>query len=187
MDKNGQVVADVTPIQVDDFLTIVEWQFNTEQDGWYQFTLLSVPIWDISTAYTKETSVGASDEDVVYYDTTKKFYKCITDDTGTAPDDVGGNLIWEEITDFETLVDKTTIDVYIQDDLVSSKHEQVLNEQLDIAVQKDFCKECLDFKEIEKYARIGLMLDGAYALNYVDRSSEMEQVERFIEDTYINK
>lgn len=187
MDSDSLQDLDVTPVQNSDFLTILEWQFTTAQDGWYQFTLLSVPIWDISTAYTKETAVGANDESIVYYDTTKKFYRCILDDTGTAPDDPGGTLVWSEITDMNEIVNNSTIDTHIHDDGISSKHEKVFNEQVDKAVQDTFCKDCDEFKEIEKYARIGVLLDGFYSLNFVDRSAEMEEIARYVEDTYINK
>lgn len=187
MDVNGQIVADVSPVQANDFLTILEWQFDTAQDGHYKFTLLSVPIWDIAEACTKETVAGANDATIRYYDTTKTFYKCILNDTGTAPDDPGGSLIWEEISDFSEIIDNTSIDTHEHNDLITSKHEQVFNEKVDKVVQQvAFCDDCSSFKEIEIYTKVAVLLDGAQSLNYVDRSSDMERVERFVENTYIN-
>jgi len=194
-DVDNVVVSDLTPIQIIDFLTIAEWQFNTAIDGYYEFILLSVPIWLTAVAYKKELVALDNTEDIIYFDSFTAFYRCITDNTSSAPSAAGGDSNWELMTPAKFLLaidntgaaDADPFNTHRHDDGISCRHEDVFAKELHKAVLGVQFKNKLGFKEIEVYQKLGVLLDGFNALNFAGRPRDMEEISRFVEDTYITK
>lgn len=165
------------------------WEFPTVTDGWYQFIVLSVPLYSNATDYQAGTS--ATDQDIVFYTTDNTFYKCIQDNgpgtTVVAPGSDTAYWVALDITDTETTwvpyIDNTQILATSQhDDLVTCRAEDCLAEALEKAVDAGLCKDCDEPMQIKKWQRIDVLLNGALAKNYQEKMAEAEEIVRGIED-----
>ena len=168
--------------------TVTEWAFPTTNDGWYQFFLLSASAW-ASGAYTAATTVNEvvqNDASVVFYVTDGYFYKCIVDTVSNeVPTDTD---FWIQLdpllpeSNFVPLIDNTTIDTHQHDNLVTCYGEECLAGELEKAVAAGLCKDCKEYADIKSYQRLDVLINGAYAKNYVDKMIDAEEIMRFVED-----
>ena len=102
-------------------LTILQWDVNTAEDGFYEAILLRFPLYDAGTAYVIEVSSGgviSQYASVFYYATTDKVYKTIQAGTGQDP---VNTAYFEEVTDLSTLITNTNVQVKIQDVYVRTR------------------------------------------------------------------
>lgn len=93
-----------------DVLSIISWAVNTAVSGLYEAILLRIHPFDAEANYVEEQSSGGvitQYPSIVYYAATEKAYKCIAASSGNLPTDTD---YFEEVTDFSTIIDNTTID-----------------------------------------------------------------------------
>jgi hypothetical protein len=168
--------------------------FPTAVDGWYQFFILSCPLYAGSTDYQAETVVGDSNDfSVVYYVTDNTFYKCLTANGPSNGGDVlpgADPLVWEALSVASTdtvatwvpIIDNTQIDTHQHDDLVTCYAENCMVRLLETAVDEGLCKDCDQFGKIHAYMRVDILVNGANAKNYENKLAEAEEIARFLEN-----
>lgn len=163
--------------------------FPTTKDGWYQFLILSIPLYSNLIDYTAGT--GNSDCSVVYNEADDTFYKCIqANGPGTsvvAPE--SDPTYWTALSldavesTWVPLIDNTQLLATTEhNDLVTCRSEDCLAEQLEAAVDAGLCKDCNEPTLIKKWQRIDVLLNGALAKNYQEKMAEAEEIIRGIED-----
>ena len=183
-------------ITLDDYVPD-EIVFPTAKDGWYQFFILSCPIYAGATDYQAESVVGESnDYSVVYYDSNdanEGFYKCLTANGPSNGGDVlpgADPAVWEPLsiaaTDAEAtwlpIIDNTQIDTAEHNDIVTCYAENCMTRLLEEAVDEGLCKDCDQFGKIHAYMRVDILVNGANAMNYQEKQSEAEEILRFLEN-----
>ena len=170
--------------------------FPTTQDGWYQFFILSCPIYSGLVDYQAETTPGTSnDYSVIYYDSNdadEGFYKCLAaNGPGTSVVAPGSDpATWEllsiasedAVATWVPIIDNTQIDTHEHNDVVSCYAEDCMTRLLEIAVDEGLCKDCDQFGKIHAYMRVDILVNGMLAKNYEEKQAEAEEIARFLEN-----
>lgn len=122
-DKNG-VRAFSNPDQ-GNVLSNLAYTVATLTDGHYEGILMRFELYDNVAAYVEEQSSGGiitQYASIVYYN--GFVYKCTVPSTGNLPTDTN---FWIVVTDLSTLIDNTTVDVFIEDFYVKVRANQCAN------------------------------------------------------------
>lgn len=165
------------------YLTKLEFDINNSKDGHYMYEILRFPIYSPAVAYEMEqldTNLEiAIYANLVYYNTTDKFYKAIAPSTGIPPDDVNGSAYWEPITDFtvDSIRESDKITIYRFDDIYTCRSRKCVREEL-IALG---CM-CEDMAKMTRYFKKKVILDGAYALSDNQEHAKAEANIRLLEN-----
>lgn len=183
--------------------------FPTAKDGWYQFLILSFPLYDNAVQYTVGTS--QADRSLVYYDSgdaNEGFYYCISTPGGTGvdptttanwaklstgytsvalSDNVANNIVSTDTTYNDSAMlayidNSTLVSTVEHNDLVTCYGEDCLTEQLEKAVEGNMCKDCDEILAKKTWQKLDVLINGAYAKNYQDKSAEAEEIMRYVED-----
>lgn len=171
------ITGDVDPINyIADKVVI-----PSETDGWYLLVLLAVNIWNSVTQYTAQTG-NNNDASIVYYSPTDSFYKALTTNINVAPDGAGGPTNWEQVTDFESIIDNTSLTTHRHNDNVACRLESAYSKELAELANTTLCGECKTFKEIERSDNLNLWLNIVYSANNNQLYNIAEKVSRHIED-----
>jgi hypothetical protein len=140
-----------------------------------------------STVVAPDHTVGVEGNDGTLYWTKL----ATTSASVNLADDVANNIAYvANTTDFTyndgamlAYVDNSTlVDTTEHNDLVTCYGEDCLTTQLQVAVDKNLCKDCDELMEIKKWQRLDVLINGAYAKNYQEKSAEAEEIMRFVED-----
>lgn len=186
---------------LDDYVP-TSFTFPTTKDGWYQFLVVSAEMYLNTTTYTAGTVVGEEYKDgsIVYDPADGNFYYCIqNNDNGNQQSPSGTTGYWTLIsTDFTVVANQTVwlgiisgtdgtgnpnvFNIHEHNDLVTCYGEDCLTEQLEKAVDGNMCKDCDEILAKKTWQKLDVLINGAYAKNYQERSAEAEEIMRYVED-----
>ena len=160
--------------------SISTWTVDTTEDGWHQAILLSVADFSAGGTYVKEVTdsqgIVTTYADIVYYDTTKKWYKCITDISGSvpAPDSGSGPTYWQEVTDMSALIANTKVNKVVLDVAITVLTDKCVKDAFYQKISACGCKP--SFKEMEKPLQGYFLAIGAMSKFNDSKPSEFEEI-----------
>jgi hypothetical protein len=172
-DKNGTRTYLSVPNTLP--LSRVEWDITSAADGWHQATLLSAKIWSSGQTYI----VG----DIIYYDTTGLFYRCISGHTNVAPDSGSGSSNWTAIADFTAIqTGFTNIEVTDFSFNVESRIALAAVDKLDENIGDDFMAK-VDPTEAVDILNMRAGIEAYRSKAVQEEFSDVEEIVRAIEET----
>lgn len=178
-----QGVPTYLPVVNNDPLVQLKYEFPTAIDGHYQFSLLRIRIYNPATTYVWEIlnsedilTQGAS---VVYLGATMSVYKAkLNNFSGIAPNAVNGADYWDLVADLSVLIDYPSIITHVHNDLVDCYLRDRAKDLMKIAIDKYGCHDCVNSEEYKKASVVLFRLNGINALNWEEKSAEMEEATR---------
>lgn len=173
-------VRNYLPVLNNDPLNQLKYEFPTSVDGHYAFFLMRIPIYNPGTTYFNEVlnseGVITQAAGVVYLDSTITIYKAkLNNFSGISPDAVNGSDYWDVVSDYSTLIDYPSIITHVHNDLVDCYLRDRAKDLMKIAIDKYGCHDCMNSEEARKAMTVLFRLDGINALNWEDKSAEMEE------------
>lgn len=171
-------------------LSQVEWTFPTALDGWYRFNLLRLALYTaspINTVHEIKNVSGVITQyaTVVYHTTTQQVVKAKTTGSITVqPGEVGWQTYWDVVSDLSTLVNYGPIQVLIHHDLIDVRLRDKYRDLLERLKDKFIIGDNAKGPEFDKTELLSFMLDSINALNWENKSSEMEETVRIMEEIF---
>lgn len=160
-------------------LSQLEWEIPTVVDGWYQFNLLRIPIY-VDGTYVPEIKDGngviTQAASVLWHQPTGYVVKAIAGSTNVEPGDVNWQASWEVIGDLSTLISYPSIITNIHHDLIDCYLRERYRDLLEEAIAEFGCQDCSKSAAFIKADQVDTLLNGANALNWEDKSAQMEEV-----------
>ena len=170
-------------VENNDPLAQLKYEFPTAIDGHYLFALLRIRIYNPATTYVWEIVNGdgivTQAASVVYLAATTTVYKAkVNNFAGIAPNAVNGADYWDVVSDLTTLIDYGSIITHIHNDLVDVYLRDRAKDLMKIAIDKYGCSDCVNSEEYKKAGVVLFRLNGINALNWEEKSAEMEEATR---------
>lgn len=171
-------------------LSQVEWTVPTVIDGWYRFNLLRLALYSASPINTVHELVNGSGvitqyATVVYHTTTQQVVKAKTTGAITVqPGEVGWQTYWDVVSNLSTLVNYGPIQVLIHHDLIDVRLRDKYRDLLEELKDKFIIGDNATGPKFDKTQLLSLMLDSINALNWENKSSEMEETVRRMEELF---
>lgn len=174
VDKNG--VPTFLVVNTSDPLNQLEWVIPTAVDGSYYFWLLRIPLFSAIASYVIEVKnaqgVVTTPASIVYNTVTGKVYKAKVPVTPAA----FNPLQWDIITDLSTIIDYGSIVTHLHRDLIDCYLRAQYRDLLEDAIDEFGTDNFSTAISFEKADRVDTLLNGANALNWENKSEEMEEV-----------
>lgn len=174
-DQNGARTFD-NP-EFGNVLTIMSWVVATLVSGWYERILMRIQLFDEEESYLKEVQSGGIVTvypGIVYYSSTNKVYRCITNSTGNLPTDTD---YFEEVTDLSELISNTNVSVTISNTYVRSTVDDAMK-SLFRKMGRDCA--CDDQENQHAYKMDGLLIAADSEVNG-GNYDEMEKIIAYLE------
>jgi hypothetical protein len=103
-ENNEPAIEEFITIDSIPYLTKLEYDINTTEDGHYRYERLRFQFWSNVANYVKKVvdvnNIITTYPSLIYYQATGKFYKALENHTNIAPDSGSGSINWQEVTDF---------------------------------------------------------------------------------------
>jgi len=171
-------------------LSQVEWTFPTLTDGWYRFNLIRLALYSASPINTVHEIVDGGGvitqyATVVYHTPTSQIVKAkTTGSIAVQPGELGWATYWDVVSDLSTLVNYGTIQVLIHHDLIDVRLRDKYRDYLEQLKDKFIIGEDAKGPLFERASLLSTMLDAINSLNWEDKSSEMEETVRIMEEMF---
>lgn len=181
VDKFG--VKTFLPVLNNDPLAQLKYEFPTEIDGHYEFALLRIPLYNPATVnvweIVNDAGVVTQGATIVYLGATSSYYKAkVNNFQGVSPDAPNGADYWDLIPDLTLFISYPSIITHIHNDLVDVYLRDRAKDLMKIAIDKYGCYDCVKSEEYLKASTVLFRLNGINALNWEEKSAEMEEATR---------